>query len=55
MKLLHNQQAYSTGLRFIKITKFNIESGPYDYHFGEFDKEIKNDIRMAITYIKRNI
>ena len=49
---MHIQQA-DPGLRFIKITKFNIESMSYDLIFGEFDEEIKDDINKAITYIKR--
>lgn len=53
MRLMHIQQADSTGLRFIFIGKVHIESWSYDFQFGKFDKEIRDDINKAITYIKR--
>lgn len=52
MRLMHIQQA-DPGLRFIVISRFNIELWSYDYQFGKFDKEIRDDINKAITYIKR--
>ena len=55
MRLMHIQQAYSTGLRFIAINQFSMESWSYDFQFGKFDKEIRDDINKAITYIKRNV
>ena len=52
MRLMHIQQA-DPGLRFIFIGKVHSESMSYDYQFGKFDKEIRDDINKAITYIKR--
>jgi len=54
MKLMHRNQEFSNGLRFIAMFKGSIESGSYDFLFGKFDKEIIDDINKAITYIKRN-
>ena len=48
MRLMHIQQA-DPGLRFIVISQFNIESWSYDFQFGKFDKEIRDDINKAIT------
>ena len=52
MRLMHIQQA-DPGLRFIAINQFSMESWSYDSTFGKFDKEIRDDINKAITYIKR--
>ena len=52
MRLMHIQQA-DPGLRFISIGKVHSESMAYDSTFGKFDKEIRDDINKAITYIKR--